>query len=144
MKSINSFNDSCHVTLLCPNLMKWPIWKHVNHPHLGCGNWPACDLFCVSFGIPLNPRLGCLSERDSRASGTTSNGSALRVRLIYNIQLFYISIVSSSYRAYHLKVFCFRNLSLRIHTLGLQEQWRDPTSVMFVKIRRMTFSYTER
>ena len=34
-----------------------------------------CDLFRVSFGIPLNPRLGCFFEGDSRASGTTSNGS---------------------------------------------------------------------
>ena len=34
-----------------------------------------CDLFRVSFGISLNPRLGCFFEGDSRASGTTSNGS---------------------------------------------------------------------
>ena len=29
----------------------------------------------MSFGIPLNPRLGCFFEGDSRVSGTTSNGS---------------------------------------------------------------------
>ena len=34
-----------------------------------------CDLFRVSFGIPLNPHLGCFFDGDSRASGTTSNGS---------------------------------------------------------------------
>ena len=37
-----------------------------------------CDLFRVSFGIPLNPRLGRFFEGDSRAFGTTSNGSDRR------------------------------------------------------------------
>ena len=48
------------------------VCKRDNHPDVEIG---PCDLFRVSFGIPLNPRLGCFFEGDSRASGTTSNGS---------------------------------------------------------------------
>ena len=50
------------------------VCKRDNHPYLGVEIDP-CDLFRVSFGTPLNPRLGCCFDGDSRASGTTSNGS---------------------------------------------------------------------
>ena len=69
IRSYRKWPCDCSITVRTDNRVDLLVCKNQD-VEIG-----LCDLFRVSFGIPLNPRSGCFSEGDSRASGTTFNYS---------------------------------------------------------------------
>ena len=66
----NRYDQSLAVRLYVERVGKLRQQLYNNSVEVG-----PCDLLRVSFGLPINPRLGWFSDGDSRASGTASNGS---------------------------------------------------------------------